>query len=132
MRLVGSGGDPLLYGHLGSGEIPLFHRLWDKLSSCAQPFKAELPRDIYRQILNVGPETYWREHETGNVYIDGELKNLVTMMLDPDLSRRYGTLVVKDEGETLGRNDEVRIHPFMYGQVDWVRMVQRMVVVSTV
>lgn len=82
--------------------------------------------------MNIGPETYWRKNIAGDVYIDDELKNLVTMMLVPDLTRRYGTMVVKDEGETLGRNDEVRIHPFMYGQVDWVGMSQRMVVVSTV
>ena len=82
--------------------------------------------------MSVSPETYWSKGKAGDVYIDDELKNLVTMMLVPELSQRYGTMVVKDEGEILGENDEVRIHPFLNGHVDWEKMSLRMVAVSTV
>lgn len=97
-----------------------------------QPFTADSPETIYQEMTGNGPETYWRGYKTGDVYVDPELKNLVSMMLMPDLAERYGTLVVKDEGETLGRNDEVRIHPFLYGHVNWAKMNARLVVVSPI
>ncbi|KZT69765.1 kinase-like protein [Daedalea quercina L-15889] len=90
------------------------------------PFRGGEEHQVYKNILSRPPELYWEEIQ--DLYIDPDLKDLVGRMLTPDLTKRYGALVVKDEGETLGRNDEVRIHPFLSGKVDWRKMNQRLLV----
>ncbi|PCH37736.1 kinase-like protein [Wolfiporia cocos MD-104 SS10] len=59
-----------------------------------------------------------------NIDVDPELKDLVEKMLKFQPSERYGWLVVKEEGNGVGYNDEVRIHPFMR-ELDWKQVAER-------
>ncbi|KAF9808858.1 hypothetical protein IEO21_07723 [Rhodonia placenta] len=59
-----------------------------------------------------------------------DLKDLVERMLIPDPAERYGCMVLKGEHDEVGKNDEVRIHPFCYGKVNWKKIMERRQLVS--
>ncbi|KAH9832970.1 cAMP dependent protein kinase [Rhodofomes roseus] len=95
------------------------------------PFNEPSEELLYKRIMCSKPGEFWERDEFQDLYIDPELKDLVNMMLMRDVASRYGTIAVKAPGDKLARNDEVRIHPFMHGKVDWIRMNHRLVIVSS-
>ncbi|TFY58967.1 hypothetical protein EVJ58_g6075 [Rhodofomes roseus] len=92
------------------------------------PFNEPSEELLYKRIMCSKPGEFWERDEFQDLYIDPELKDLVNMMLMRDVASRYGTIAVKAPGDKLARNDEVRIHPFMHGKVDWIRMNHRLVI----
>lgn len=96
-----------------------------------QPYTAPTEAQIYKAIMRSKPGDFWERDELRDLHIDPELKDLVNTMLMRDIASRYGTISVKAPEDKLARNDEVRIHPFMHGKVDWSGINRRLVVVSS-
>ncbi|KZT09761.1 kinase-like protein [Laetiporus sulphureus 93-53] len=90
-----------------------------EMATFKRPFHGEDGHQIYKNIKRqVIP---WPEDRE----IDPDLKDLVMKMLIDDPLKRYGCFVAKEPGEEVGMNDEVRIHPFMWGKVSWKRITER-------
>lgn len=81
-------------------------------------------------IMQATPGDFWEVKGIKGLYIDPDLKDLVSRMLTRDMAKRYGMIAVRGRKEKLARNDEVRNHPFMHGKVDWTGMRHRLTVVS--
>ncbi|OSX65555.1 hypothetical protein POSPLADRAFT_1044899 [Postia placenta MAD-698-R-SB12] len=88
------------------------------------PFKGPEHEQVYAQCLVHNIQ--WPAGHKANQ----DLKDLVERMLIPDPAERYGCMVLKGEHDEVGKNDEVRIHPFCYGKVNWKKIMERRQLVS--
>ncbi|KAH9928208.1 kinase-like domain-containing protein [Fomitopsis serialis] len=94
----------------------------------AWPFPGTEGTEVYNMIMQATPGDFWEVKGIKGLYIDPDLKDLVSRMLTRDMAKRYGMIAVRGRKEKLARNDEVRNHPFMHGKVDWTGMRHRLTV----